>query len=178
MADPGLVVIAPGSTVVTPLEFVHYPWSHSLLLAVVFGASLWEASSFQYGTEFAPGPGFAPIQVPEQQTPDGQFPNVTKTPNPEVPECMDRAEAKAGFSLVNDYLALQTSASARDAGPSASRVVDLTGRMGADGSIDWTPPKGNWRIIRLGWTLTGKTNHPAPAEATHAAAAGAARRVG
>jgi phosphoglucomutase/phosphomannomutase len=28
-------------------------------------------------------------------TPDGQFPNVTKTPNPEVPECLDRAEAVA-----------------------------------------------------------------------------------
>src|SRR5438067_1019784 len=36
--------------------------------------------------------GFRPIPVPEQATPDGQFPNVTKTPNPEVPECMDRAE--------------------------------------------------------------------------------------
>lgn len=32
-----------------------------LLLAAGFGAVLWEASSFQYGTEFAPGPGFAPI---------------------------------------------------------------------------------------------------------------------
>ena len=32
-----------------------------LLLAAVFAASLWEASSFQYGTEFAPGPGFAPV---------------------------------------------------------------------------------------------------------------------
>ena len=32
-----------------------------LLLAAGFGASLWEASSFQYGTEFAPGPGFAPV---------------------------------------------------------------------------------------------------------------------
>ncbi len=39
--------------------------------------------------------GFRPIPVPEQATPDGQFPNVTKTPNPEVPECMDRAEAVA-----------------------------------------------------------------------------------
>ena len=28
-------------------------------------------------------------------TPDGQFPNVTKTPNPEVPESMDRAAALA-----------------------------------------------------------------------------------
>lgn len=39
--------------------------------------------------------GFRPIPVPEQMTPDGQFPNVTKSPNPEVPECMDRAERVA-----------------------------------------------------------------------------------
>jgi putative tricarboxylic transport membrane protein len=32
-----------------------------LLLAAGFSAMLWVASSFQYGTEFAPGPGFAPI---------------------------------------------------------------------------------------------------------------------
>jgi len=39
--------------------------------------------------------GFRPIPVPEQATPDGQFPNVTKSPNPEVPESMDRAEKVA-----------------------------------------------------------------------------------
>jgi phosphoglucomutase/phosphomannomutase len=39
--------------------------------------------------------GFRPIVPPEQATPDGQFPGVTKTPNPEVPECMDRAEKLA-----------------------------------------------------------------------------------
>ena len=39
--------------------------------------------------------GFRPLPVPEQATPDGQFPNVTRTPNPEVPECMDRAERVA-----------------------------------------------------------------------------------
>jgi phosphoglucomutase/phosphomannomutase len=39
--------------------------------------------------------GFRPTPVEEQLTPDGQFPNVTKTPNPEVPESMDRAEALA-----------------------------------------------------------------------------------
>jgi putative tricarboxylic transport membrane protein len=32
-----------------------------LLLAAGFAACLWDASSFQYGTEFAPGPGFAPV---------------------------------------------------------------------------------------------------------------------
>ena len=32
-----------------------------LLLSALFGAALWEGWSFQYGTEFAPGPGFAPV---------------------------------------------------------------------------------------------------------------------
>jgi phosphoglucomutase/phosphomannomutase len=35
--------------------------------------------------------GFRVIPVAEQMTPDGQFPNVTQTPNPEVPASMDRA---------------------------------------------------------------------------------------
>src|SRR4030095_6971990 len=32
--------------------------------------------------------------------------------------------------------------------------------------LDWSPPKGNWRVLRLGYSLLGTTNHPAPAEAT------------
>jgi len=35
--------------------------------------------------------GFRPIPVPEQMAPDGQFPNVTGTPNPELPASFDRA---------------------------------------------------------------------------------------
>lgn len=32
------VVIAPGNTAFTPLDFVSYPWSHSLLMSAVWGA--------------------------------------------------------------------------------------------------------------------------------------------
>jgi phosphoglucomutase/phosphomannomutase len=39
--------------------------------------------------------GFKVVPVAEQMAPDGQFPNVTKTPNPEVQESMDRAAAAA-----------------------------------------------------------------------------------
>lgn len=39
--------------------------------------------------------GFRPIPVLEQMTPDGQFTHVTKSPNPEVPESLDRAERVA-----------------------------------------------------------------------------------
>jgi phosphoglucomutase/phosphomannomutase len=45
--------------------------------------------------EVLTGRGFRVIPVAEQMTPDGQFPNVTKTPNPEVPESMDKAAALA-----------------------------------------------------------------------------------
>lgn len=47
--------------------------------------------------------GFEVLPVEEQMTPDGQFPNVTKSPNPEVPESMDKAGLlgeKAGADLV------------------------------------------------------------------------------
>ena len=39
--------------------------------------------------------GFPIVPVEVQMKPDGQFPNVTKSPNPEVPESMDRAERTA-----------------------------------------------------------------------------------
>jgi phosphoglucomutase/phosphomannomutase len=39
--------------------------------------------------------GFAVVPVEEQMAPDGQFPNVTQTPNPEVSVSMDRAAAVA-----------------------------------------------------------------------------------
>jgi len=39
--------------------------------------------------------GFRVTPVEEQMKPDGQFPNVTKSPNPEVPESMDRAAVLA-----------------------------------------------------------------------------------
>lgn len=34
------VRVAPGDTAFTPLAFTHYPWSHSLLMVVVWGALL------------------------------------------------------------------------------------------------------------------------------------------
>ena len=38
--------------------------------------------------------------------------------------------------------------------------------MRPDGTLDWTPPRGRWRIVRMGWSLLGTTNHPASPEST------------
>ena len=40
--------------------------------------------------------------------------------------------------------------------------MDLTSRMKPDGSLDWTPPPGNWMVLRMGYSLTGHQNGPAP----------------
>jgi hypothetical protein len=47
-----------------------------------------------------------------------------------------------------------------------SDVIDLTSKMGPDGSLDWTPPEGRWVVLRFGYSLLGVTNHPATPEAT------------
>jgi phosphoglucomutase/phosphomannomutase len=74
--------------------------------------------------------GFRPIPVPEQATPDGQFPNVTKTPNPEVPECMDRGERVARDHSADLVIATD---------PDADRI----------GGLACTSPdgKGDYRVI-------------------------------
>lgn len=78
---------------------------------------------------------------------------------------IDRFEAKAGFVTVPNYYAL-SAAVPETAGIDPARVIDLTARMRPDGTLDWAAPKGRWRIVRLGATLLGTTNHPATAEAT------------
>ncbi len=45
-------------------------------------------------------------------------------------------------------------------------VVDLTSQIDKEGNLSWKAPKGRWRIIRLGYSLTGRENHPASPEAT------------
>ncbi|UAK26626.1 glycoside hydrolase [Sphingomonas nostoxanthinifaciens] len=80
-------------------------------------------------------------------------------------ERIDRFEAKAGFATVPDYYALASDAP-DEPGIAPARVIDISDRLKPDGRLDWTPPAGRWRIVRLGWSLVGTTNHPATHEAT------------
>ncbi len=78
---------------------------------------------------------------------------------------IDHYEAKAGFEVERDYYALSQGLEEAD-GVDPAQVIDLTGKMAADGTLNWTPPAGRWRVLRLGASLLGTTNHPAPPEAT------------
>lgn len=45
--------------------------------------------------------------------------------------------------------------------PSSGEVLDLTDKMSPDGTLRWDAPKGDWTVIRFGYTSNGKFNHPA-----------------
>ncbi len=79
---------------------------------------------------------------------------------------VDQFEAKTGIAIEKDYYGLPINAEVSENPFAPQDVIDLTDKMRSDGSLDWTPPKGNWRVVRLGWSLTGTVNHPAPPEAT------------
>jgi alpha-L-rhamnosidase/F5/8 type C domain len=79
---------------------------------------------------------------------------------------VNRFEEKAAFVPESDLYGYATpSVDASDA-IRKSDIIDLTSKMQPDGTLDWTPPAGDWVVLRFGYSLLGITNHPATKEAT------------
>ncbi len=79
---------------------------------------------------------------------------------------VNRFQEKAAFSAATNIYAMATPAVPPADAIRKGDVVDLTSRMRADGTLDWTPPAGNWVVLRIGYSLTGQQNRPASPEAT------------
>jgi alpha-L-rhamnosidase/F5/8 type C domain len=75
-------------------------------------------------------------------------------------------EEKAAFVPEPDLYEYATPQVDASMGIRKSDVIDLTSKMGPDGTLDWTPPEGKWVVLRFGYSLLGITNHPATPEAT------------
>ena len=75
-------------------------------------------------------------------------------------------EEKAAFTPEWDLYGEATPPIATTDAVAKSDVVDLTAKMRPDGTLDWTPPAGDWVVVRFGYSLLGILNHPATAEAT------------
>ncbi len=73
-------------------------------------------------------------------------------------------EIKSGlwFNSDNPFLASDYSKTAL-AVP-AKNWIDLTSKLDSTGKLKWQVPDGNWKIIRVGYTLTGAQNSPASDE--------------
>ncbi len=77
---------------------------------------------------------------------------------------IDRFEEKAAFAPASDLSAYPTPPSGDTI--SSADIINLTDKMKADGTLSWTPPPGDWVVLRFGFSLIGITNHPASPEAT------------
>ena len=75
-------------------------------------------------------------------------------------------EEKAAFSSPPDLYGFATPSTDATEAVAKSDVIDLTSKMQADGTLEWTPPAGDWVVLRFGYSLIGYTNHPATPEAT------------
>ena len=108
------------------------------------------------------------------RAPGAIVPEVLPTSQPMIPvreislmaeARVDRSEMKSGFAIAADYYDLESEFPEHNP-VNRSDVIDLSGHMDSDGRLRWQLPAGMWRILRLGYSLTGTLNHPATSEAT------------
>ena len=119
-----------------------------------------------------PPSGFSGLTF-DVENPFGDFSRMKPNPNFEISELVlhpgprvSRFEEKAGFANLQSFDPYPTPPVAASDAIRKDDVVDLTSRMRADGTLDWTPPAGHWVVLRFGYSLTGVTNHPASPEGT------------
>jgi alpha-L-rhamnosidase/Glycosyl hydrolases family 2, sugar binding domain len=79
---------------------------------------------------------------------------------------VDLFEDRAGFGVLADADAIHTPGVAAADAVASTRVIDVTDKLRADGTLEWSPPSGDWIILRTGYALTGEKNHPATPEGT------------
>lgn len=77
-----------------------------------------------------------------------------------------RFEEKAAFSTATDLYSAATPHVNAQETIQKSDIINLTGTMKPDGSLDWAAPAGKWIVLRIGYSLTGHKNSPASPEAT------------
>ena len=64
------------------------------------------------------------------------------------------------------YYNLPSGTAGTDEAIKTAEVLDLTDQLNEDGTLNWTPPAGQWMVLRVGYSLTGAQNRPAAPEAT------------
>lgn len=72
-------------------------------------------------------------------------------------------EEKGGWAAPADLYLYDTPA--EDNVVALSDVIDISDKV-KDGHLTWDAPAGDWKILRFGYSQTGKENSPAPPEAT------------
>ncbi|KAA2239846.1 glycoside hydrolase [Chitinophaga agrisoli] len=119
-----------------------------------------ETQARYYRFEFTGAP-FKPAEVISQVTtlPDSAY--LLSELQLHTGARIHRWEDKAGFNFLFEYESTATPAVPANTVIKASDIIVLTPKMSADGTLQWNVPKGNWTVMRFGYSLTGAKNRPA-----------------
>lgn len=149
-------------------EFMSSEWRSLFQFTVQEGARL----GLEIG--MANGPGWngssGPWITPELSMQKLVYTNVSvsgparfsaSVPQPNInPRKGDALDSEIHFqSFYRDVQLVAFPATSNNIAP-RSAVVDLSGRLGADGRLDWEVPPGEWIIQRIGVTSTGASTRP------------------
>lgn len=113
------------------------------------------------------GPGRVEVMLPQPPTVGGFYRDIAVLAYPQPEDDAYRIagiEAKACFTIGHVPVHSESAAAPAAAVIPHQRVEGYLGpRMAPDGRFVWTVPAGDWIVMRLGHTLTGAVNAPAPA---------------
>ncbi len=127
------------------------------------------AKYFRISIEKLPAPnrpGLSPSVFGDNQSP--QTPSGTQIAEivlHTVPR-INHYEEKAGFAVLSNFEKTLTPGTNTSEAINEQEVIDITDKMTSDGTLNWDVPAGKWNVIRFGYSLTGRENHPASPEAT------------
>ncbi len=87
---------------------------------------------------------------------------VLAFPKPQSEERISDLDIKSLSGKVRNHLGPDDKSVPASAVVKKSEIIDLTSQLSPDGLLKWNAPAGEWVILRLGHTPTGKKNIAAP----------------
>lgn len=87
---------------------------------------------------------------------------VVAFPKPQSEERINDLDFKSLSGKVRNHLGPDDKSVPASAVVKKTEIIDITSQLSTDGSLKWEAPEGEWVILRLGHTPTGKKNIAAP----------------
>jgi len=112
------------------------------------------------------GPTKLDGKLPQPETRAGFYRDIAVLafPTPQGNLRIENLRVKAAYERGNNVAPAPDKPLLPEAIVRRASIVNLTKRLQPDGRLVWDVPEGDWTILRIGHTPTGKDNHPATLE--------------
>lgn len=109
------------------------------------------------------GGGVIRLQLPRPEVVRNYYRDIAilAFPKPTTRIRIDDLDIKTLSGRVRNQVVPDAKAIAPAAVVKSSQILDLSARVSEDGTLEWVAPEGEWVVLRLGHTSTGKQNRPA-----------------